>query len=90
MMYPMIAMMGIFYFLLIRPQQQIRKKQEAMRSKLAKNDKVITESGIHGIVTGVTDKTVSLKIADGVNIKIERFAVAQVLNEQKSEEPASN
>ncbi len=86
MMLPMVAMMGIFYFLLIRPQQQLRKKQEQMRSKLAKNDKVITESGIHGIITGVTDKTVSLKIAEGVNIKIERFAVAQVLTEHKSEE----
>jgi preprotein translocase subunit YajC len=81
---PMIAVMGIFYFLLIRPQQQMRKKQEAMRSNLSKNDKVVTESGIHGIITGITDKTVTLKIADGVSIKLERFAIARVLSESKS------
>ncbi|MDF1752480.1 MAG: preprotein translocase subunit YajC [Verrucomicrobiales bacterium] len=83
---PMFAIMGIFYFLLIRPQQQMRKKQELMRSKLAKNDKVITESGIHGIITGVTDKTVSIKVAEGVSMKFERFAIAQVLSESKTSE----
>ncbi|MDF1811031.1 MAG: preprotein translocase subunit YajC [Verrucomicrobiales bacterium] len=83
---PMIAIMGIFYFLLIRPQQQMKKKQELMRNSLSKNDKVITESGIHGIITGLTDKTVTLKVAEGVSMKFERFAVAQVVSESKSSE----
>ena len=82
---PMIAIMGIFYFLLIRPQQQMRKKAEEMRKNLSKNDKIITESGIHGIITGLTDKTITLKVADGVSMKFERFAVAQVISEGSSQ-----
>ena len=81
---PIIAMMGIFYFLLIRPQRQQQKKQEEMRSNLSKNDKVVTLGGMHGIITGITDRTVSVKVDEGVSIKFDRSAIAQVLTEKKA------
>ena len=86
---PILAMVGIFYFLLIRPQRQQQKRQEEMRNSLSKNDKVVTLGGIHGIITGITDRTVTVKVDDGVSIKFDRSAVSQVLTEKSKSETSS-
>src|SRR5262244_2791529 len=78
MFLPMIIVMGIFYVMLILPQQRQRKKTQAMLAALKNGDKVITNSGIYGTVSGIDGDTLILKIADQVKIRIARSAIAQV------------
>jgi len=73
---PLILMFGIFYFLLIRPQQKKAKQHQEMINALKKGDKVITSGGIHGRITAVNDTTITLEIADKVRIKVARGNVA--------------
>lgn len=75
----MIAMLAIFYFLLIRPQQKKQKEHKAMLSSLQKGDVIFTAGGIHGKITGLTDNTITLEVADRVRIKINRSAVGGLL-----------
>jgi preprotein translocase subunit YajC len=74
----MIIVMGIFYVMLILPQQRQRKKVQAMLQALKSGDKVVTSSGIYGTVNGIDGDTIILKIADQVKIRIARSAIAQV------------
>jgi len=78
----MIIVMGIFYVMLIVPQQRQRKKTQAMLAALKNGDKVVTSSGIYGTVNGIDGDTVILKIADQVKIRILRSAIAQVEAEE--------
>ncbi len=74
----MLIMFGLFYFVLIRPQRKAQKEAALMRDNLRVGDKVVTIGGIHGLVSGKTDKTVSVKIADGLSVKFDRSAIATV------------
>ncbi len=74
----MIIVMGIFYVMLILPQQRQRKKVQAMLQALKSGDKVVTSGGIYGTVNGIDGDTIILKIADQVTIRIARSAIAQV------------
>jgi preprotein translocase subunit YajC len=76
---PLILMFGILYFLLIRPQQKRQREHKQMMEALKKDDQVITSGGIHGIIVSVGDKddTLTLKIAQNVNIIVNRSAVAR-------------
>ena len=78
MFLPMIIVMGIFYVMLILPQQRQRKKTQAMLAALKNGDKVVTTSGIYGTVNGIDGDTIILKIADQVKIRIARSAIAHV------------
>lgn len=73
---PMGVILVIFYFLLIRPANKKQKALQAMIEGLKNGDKVITTGGIHGVVAGITDDIIQLKIASGVKIEISRNAVA--------------
>jgi len=75
---PLILIFGIFYFLLIRPQQKNQKKLQAMVSAMRKGDQVVTRAGIYGKVTGLDEKTVNVEIANNVNVKMTRDAVVHV------------
>ncbi|MBU4311281.1 MAG: preprotein translocase subunit YajC [Candidatus Omnitrophica bacterium] len=72
---PIIFIFGIFYFLLIRPQQKKQKDQEKMIGELKKNDEVVTNGGIHGTIVNVKDATFTLRIDDNVKIEINKNAV---------------
>jgi preprotein translocase subunit YajC len=76
------VMVAFFWFFLIRPQQKQEKKRKEMLATLAKNDKVITSSGIHGTVAALDERTVVLKIDEkgDVRVKFDRSAVASILN----------
>jgi len=78
MFLPMLIVMGIFYVMLILPQQRQRKKTQAMLAALKTGDKVITSSGIYGTVNGFDGEVVILRIAEQVKIRIARSAIAQV------------
>jgi preprotein translocase subunit YajC len=82
---PLVFMAVIFYFLLIRPQQRRQKEQQQLLANLKTGDKVITSSGIHGLIANVKDSTVLLKIADNVKIEVEKSSVASV--SKQTEQP---
>lgn len=72
----LLAMFAIFYFLLIRPQQKRAKQHKEMIDALKAGDQVVTAGGIHGKVVSVQDKAVTLEIATGVRIKVNRVSIA--------------
>jgi preprotein translocase subunit YajC len=73
---PIVIVGVIFYLLIFMPMRKRQKKVEAMIAALKNGDKVITSSGIYGVVSGVKDKTFILKIADQVKIEVAKSAVA--------------
>lgn len=86
---PLIFIGVIFYFLLIRPQQKQRKEAQKLTSSLKSGDKVVTGSGIHGLITNVKESTVILKIAENVKIEIDRAAIVTVTASSAGESDAS-
>ena len=76
---PLLGMLAIFYFLLIRPQQKKQKQLQAMISSVKKGDRVLTTGGIYGTVSGVKDTILVLKIAEDVKVEIVKHAVASVV-----------
>lgn len=84
---PLLFIGIIFYFLLIRPQQKQRKEHQALISSLKTGDKVVTSSGIHGIIANVKERTFLVKVADNVKIEIDKAAVTGI--EKASEGDAS-
>jgi preprotein translocase subunit YajC len=75
---PFAFIFVIFYFLLIRPQQKRQKEHQRLLSDLKTGDKVITTSGIHGLIANVKDTTFLVKIADNVKIEVDKNAIASV------------
>jgi preprotein translocase subunit YajC len=74
-----VIMIGIFYFLLIRPQQKKAKEHRSLLDSLKKGDNVVTAGGLYGKVNAVDDNIVNLEIATGVNIKIKKGHIAEVV-----------
>ena len=84
-MMPLIFVFVIFYFLLIRPQQKRQKDHAKLVATIKTGDKIVTSSGIHGIVANVKEKTLLVKVADNVKIEFDRSSVSAV---EKSSEVA--
>ena len=76
------AMFAIFYFLMIRPQQKQRQDRDRMLAAIKRGDKVVTTSGMFGTVTNLSDKTVTLRVADQVKLEFERAAIGRVVEVQ--------
>jgi len=74
---PLILLFVVFYFLLIRPQQKKAKQQKQFIENLKKGDEVVTSGGLYGKITGLTDTTVTIEIAEKVRVKVAKNAVAQ-------------
>ena len=81
MAFPMIMIFAIMYFLLIAPQRRKQKKHAEMLGNLKNGDKVITQGGLYGVVTGVGEQVVQIRIADGVKIEVAKHAVAGLQNQ---------
>jgi len=86
---PMLVLMGIlvavWYFLIIGPERKRRKKLQEMIGSLKSGDKIVTVGGIHGTVSGVTEKTIILRIADQIKIEVSRQAVGTVVQPEGEE-----
>jgi preprotein translocase subunit YajC len=82
---PFILIIGIFYFLIIRPQNKKRKDTEKMLSALKKGDRVVTIGGLHGTVQNVKETTVIIKVDDNVKLEFLRSAVSSVVTASKEE-----
>jgi preprotein translocase subunit YajC len=76
---PMVIIFGAFYFLLIRPQQKRQKAHNELVSALNTGDEILTAGGVLGVVTAVSDLYATVRIADGVEIKIQKSTVSQVV-----------
>jgi preprotein translocase subunit YajC len=76
---PIILMFVLLYFLMIRPQMKRAKEHRAMTEALQKGDEVIAGGGILGKITKVSDAYVTLEVANGTEITVQRAAVAQLL-----------
>ena len=76
---PMVIIFGAFYFLLIRPQQKRQKAHGELVSGLQTGDEVLTAGGVLGTVTAVSDLYATVRIAQGVEIKIQKSTVSQVV-----------
>ncbi|HET6372208.1 MAG TPA: preprotein translocase subunit YajC [Candidatus Polarisedimenticolia bacterium] len=78
---PIILVVIIVYFLLIRPASKKQKAVQAMIESLKNGDKVITTGGIHGVVAGITDDIIQLRVATNVKIDVSRNAIAALQKE---------
>ena len=79
MLLPFGLMFMVFYFLLIRPQQKKLKEHDKLVGGLQKGEEVITQSGIIGKIHGVTEKVLTLEVADNVRIRVLKSQIATVL-----------
>lgn len=78
MLLPFGLMFVVIYFLIIRPQQKKMKQHQALLEQVKHGDEIVTNAGIFGKVTGVTDKVLTVEIADGVRVKMLKSQVASV------------
>ena len=85
---PILFIFGIFYFLLIRPQQKKQKDHKKMLSELQKNDQVVTSGGIYGTIVNIKDNTYVVRVDDNVKIEVLKSAVSGVI--KKTEKTANN
>lgn len=85
---PLILMFVIFYFLLIRPQQKKTKEHRQMIDNLKTGDRIITSGGLHGRITGISESTLTVEIAEKVRVKVSRGSVTALL--QTTTPPAAS
>jgi preprotein translocase subunit YajC len=72
---PMIAIFAIFYFFLIRPQSTKAKEHQKMLTELKKGDDVVTQGGIIGKISGMTDSEMTLQVQEGVRLRVTRASI---------------
>jgi preprotein translocase subunit YajC len=82
---PLLFIGVIFYFLLIRPQQKQRKEHQNLISSLKTGDKVVTSSGIHGMIANVKETTFLVKVADNVKLEMDKAAVTGIERDSESD-----
>ncbi len=83
---PLILIFVVFYFLLIRPQTKRAKEHKKMVEGLAKGDEVVTNGGLLGRITEVGENFVQVQIADSVEVKVQKQAVANLMPKGTSKE----
>ena len=76
---PLIILVVLFYFMLIRPQMKRSKEMREMLGKLAKGDEVITSGGLAGVLREIGENYVTVEIADNVPVKLQKSAIVSVL-----------
>ena len=76
---PLVVLFVLFYFLLIRPQMKRTKEHRQMLEKIAKGDEVVTNGGLAGKVANIGEAYVTLEVAEGVSVKVQKASVGSVL-----------
>ncbi len=79
-MFLMIAMLAIFYFLLIRPQQKRQKEHKQMLANLQKGDTIFTSGGLRGKITSLDENVITMEVSDKVRVKVNRSAVGGLVS----------
>ena len=75
---PLVVIFVLFYFLLIRPQQKRAKQHKEMVAALKKGEEIVTNGGLLGKVTEVSDNFVTVEVSSGLNVRIQRQSISQV------------
>jgi len=78
---PLIFIFVIMYFVMIRPQKKRQQQQQQLIASLKTGDRVVTNAGIHGLISNVKENTVLVKVADNVKIEMDKSAITNVLKE---------
>lgn len=78
---PMILIIVVFYFFMIRPQMKRQKELSAFRNSIAKGDKVVTTGGIYGKIVDIKDNTVLLQVDDNVKIRVDKSAIVKDMSD---------
>ena len=78
-MLPIIAMFAVLYFLMVRPQMKKAKEHKILLEALARGDEVVTQGGLAGRVTKISDSFVSIEIANNVEVQMQKSAISLVL-----------
>ena len=78
---PLILIFVIMYFVMIRPQKKRQEQQQKLIGSLKTGDRVVTNAGIHGLISNVKENTVLLKVADNVKIEMDKSAITNVVKE---------
>jgi preprotein translocase subunit YajC len=81
MLIPMLVIMVIFYFFMIRPQVKRQKELRTFRESLSKGDKVVTTGGIYGKIVEIKDNAVIIQIDDNVNIRVDKAAIIKDMSD---------
>lgn len=76
---PIVLIFAVFYFLMIRPQQKRAKEHKAMVEALSKGDEVVTNGGVLGKITKVGDHFVTIEVAQGTDMRVQRGAIATLM-----------
>ncbi|HEY2614924.1 MAG TPA: preprotein translocase subunit YajC [Chthoniobacterales bacterium] len=84
-MLPFVFIFIIMYYVMLRPQMRRQKEQARLVSALKTGDRVVTSSGIHGLISNVKDTTVIVKVADNVKLEMEKSAVTNVVKSDNSD-----
>ncbi|MDR2739400.1 MAG: preprotein translocase subunit YajC [Treponema sp.] len=77
---PFILIIGIFYFLIIRPQNKKQKETQRMLGAIKKGDKIVTIGGVHGVIQNVKDSSVVVKVDENTKIEFSRSSIASVVD----------
>lgn len=90
--FPILLVIGLFYFMIIVPQRKRQRETQQMLESLKTGDKVVTSSGIYGVITAINDakKTINLRITESPNVRIEieRSAIARLAESAAEEKKA--
>ena len=78
---PLIFIFIIMYFVMIRPQKKRQEQQQKLIGNLKTGDRVVTNAGIHGLISNVKETTVLVKVADNVKIEMDKSAITNVMKE---------
>lgn len=89
MLFPMLIV-GLIYFVMLRPMNKQRKEQEEMNKALRKGDRVVTKGGIVGTIIGIDDREVVVEIAEKVRVKFVRSAIEQKYDPTAADKPAES
>ena len=83
---PLVAIIAIFYFLILRPQKKRQQEAQKMLSALRKGDRIVTIGGIHGIIQSVRESTVIVKVDENVKLEFNRAAISGVVSHGHSKD----
>jgi preprotein translocase subunit YajC len=83
---PMVLILAVFYFLLIRPQQKKAKEHRELLQNLKRGDAVITQGGLYGKIANLSDQVVTLEVADKVRVRVSRGSIAGLAPASSTEE----
>lgn len=81
---PMFIIFVMMYFVMIRPQKKRQEQQQRMITSLKTGDRVVTNGGIHGLISNVKESTVMVKVADNVKLEMDKSAITTVLKTEEA------